>query len=190
MAIYGHLDPEEPPFGQSLSESLSIPTQLVYTALASLEAAGLVCGQQEDRTGLPRRPRRLYRITAAGIVVVQRYLALANPAAGAAPARQLAGVLARIVLNDTNYDVRYALVIEAMHLALRAGYAAGIGVDPKEEPEFAAVVYIELPEGQLSWHMPIHPHSWDNHTTSEKFERIMRFCARMSEPEPALTASS
>lgn len=190
MAIYGHHDPEEPPFGQSLSESLSIPTQLVYTALASLEAAGLVCGQQEGRTGLPRRPRRLYRITAAGIVVVQRYLALANPAAGAAPARQLAGVLARIVLNDTNYDVRYALVIEAMHLALRAGYEAGMGVDPAE-PEFPVVVYIELPEErQLSWHMPLHPRKWDNHTTSEKFERIMRFCARMSEPTPAQAASS
>lgn len=86
--------------------------------------------------------------------------------------RTLADVLADIEKHDTDYDVRYGLVIEALHLALTAGYQAGIGIDHSEEVGFRTVAYIELPTGQISWHMPEHPKPWDGHTTSLKYRRI------------------
>lgn len=57
-----------------------------------------------------------------------------------------------------------------------------IGVDPKE-PDWA-VVYIETPKGQLSWHIAsddmdlfsdvpfLGSAKWDGHTTEEKYERL------------------
>lgn len=97
-------------------------------------------------------------------------------AAREAAASALAVVLTHIVEADTNYAVRYPLVFEALHLALSAGFRAGIGADVTE-PEWP-VVYIELPDGQVSWHMPAHVKDWDGHTTPEKFARIARYVAR------------
>ncbi|HET9890610.1 MAG TPA: hypothetical protein VFQ42_08930 [Mycobacterium sp.] len=82
----------------------------------------------------------------------------------------LQDVLAAIQQHDTDYDVRYPLVFEAIHLALKLGYPAGIRIDPAE-PEWP-VAYIELPAGQVSWHMPQHPAEWDGHSTDEKYRRI------------------
>lgn len=97
-------------------------------------------------------------------------------AAREAAASELAVVLNRIVDVDTNYTVRYPLVFEAVHLALSAGFSAGIRIDPAE-PAWP-VVYIELPDGQVSWHMPAHVRDWDGHTTPEKHARIARYAAR------------
>ena len=48
------------------------------------------------------------------------------------------------------------------------------------------IVYIETPQGQLSWHIPdidlflfekvkrIENYEWDNHTTDEKYERLSK----------------
>lgn len=87
-------------------------------------------------------------------------------------------VLRRIMEHDTDYDVRYALVFEAIHLATTAGFRAGIGFDAADLDW--PVVYIELPDGQVSWHMPRHPWGWDQHTTAEKFARIARYNARIA----------
>jgi len=85
----------------------------------------------------------------------------------------LRDVLLRIKANDTDYAVRYGLVLEAVHMAHKAGYETGFRIDP-EEPEWP-VAYIETPEGQVSWHLPQHIKPWDGHSTEEKFRRIERF---------------
>lgn len=86
---------------------------------------------------------------------------------------ELAAVLADIERHDTDYERRYPLVFRALHLALALGYAAGIRIDAAE-PEWP-VAYIELPTGQVSWHMPQHPAEWDGHTTEEKYRRTTAF---------------
>lgn len=86
---------------------------------------------------------------------------------------QLKTCLMKAVDNDTNYDVRYGLVLEIMCLANKMGYPNGVRID-ESEPEWP-VFYIELPTGQVSWHMPAHKHIWDGHTTEEKFQRIKNY---------------
>ncbi len=84
-------------------------------------------------------------------------------------------ILAAIVENDTNYDARARLVYGALAMAATLNYPAGIRIDPAE-PAWP-VIFIELPgAGQVSWHMPQHPHQWDGHTTPEKFNRIAAYC--------------
>lgn len=87
----------------------------------------------------------------------------------------LADVLADIEQHDTDYPARYPLVIEAMHRALAEGHEAGIGIDWLGDTGYQVVVYIELPTGQVSWHMPEHLKPWDGHTTEEKYRRIRRY---------------
>lgn len=90
------------------------------------------------------------------------------------------------VYKDRNLLVQLAafLAIEVEDWADSVvGYGVGVGDDPSE-PGWP-VVYIETPEGQLSWHVPkeevILPDQcradkpeWDGHTTEEKQERIRR----------------
>jgi hypothetical protein len=85
----------------------------------------------------------------------------------------LKAALLSIEQNDTEYAARYPLVLEAMFWAVECGMAVGIRIDPAE-PEWP-VVYIELPTGQVSWHMPQHPVPYDGHTTEEKYRRIQEY---------------
>lgn len=82
-------------------------------------------------------------------------------------------MLEEIEAHDTDYDERYPLVLQAMAWASCAGLATGIAIDP-EEPDWPAV-YIELPTGQVSWHMPAHPTPYDGHSTPEKYARIRAY---------------
>lgn len=86
--------------------------------------------------------------------------------------RRLADILQDIKKNDTNYDVRYNLIIKAMCLASKCEYKVGFRVD--EENKWPIAV-IHLPEGQLSWHMAPDDISYDGHTNDEKFTRIDQF---------------
>jgi hypothetical protein len=54
-------------------------------------------------------------------------------------------------------------------MARHCGYPAGVRFD-RDAPEWP-VVYIELPTGQVSWHVPQHPLKWDGHTVDQKYER-------------------
>lgn len=81
--------------------------------------------------------------------------------------------LRAIVAKNTEYELRYGMVLRALPLANDLGYPVGVRIDP-DEPEWPCV-YIELPTGQVSWHMPQHPHPWDGHPDDEKFDRIARF---------------
>ncbi len=82
----------------------------------------------------------------------------------------LPDLLVKIKAADRDYARRYDLVLQAVSVAHQAGYEAGFRIDPAE-PEWP-VAFIELPEGQASWHLPQHPTPWDGHTTEEKFRRI------------------
>lgn len=62
----------------------------------------------------------------------------------------------------------------------------GYGLDPKEHDGWQWIVFIELPTGQVSWHIsdaeadsPVFAHlardesePWDGHTTDEKYARL------------------
>lgn len=89
---------------------------------------------------------------------------------------QLTQMLAAIVEADQDYPARYLLVLTAVPLALCLGYPVGIRIDP--DASQWPVIYIELPTGQVSWHMPQHESEWDGHTTEEKHARIAAFIER------------
>lgn len=73
-------------------------------------------------------------------------------------------------LEPIDYDERAKLIYQAMAMATRQGHEVGFRLDPSE-PEWP-VAYIELPTGQVSWHMPQFHKPYDGHTTEEKYRRI------------------
>lgn len=90
---------------------------------------------------------------------------------------RLARTLAEIERYDLDYPIRYGLVLRALTQAHDAGLTAGIGWDEDGLPGFRVVVYIELPTGQTSWHLPEHPHEWDKHDTETKYGRCRALAA-------------
>lgn len=103
-----------------------------------------------------------------------------------------AEALLAIERNDQNYPDRYPLVLTALQQAAVLGLRCGIAIDPKE-PDWP-VVYIDLPTGQVSWHMPRYEPEWDGHTTAEKYARIHEF-VKLTEtlgytPDPQCTVQS
>lgn len=93
---------------------------------------------------------------------------------------ELAETLLAIVEHDTDYPTRYRLVLQALLQARAAGMSAGIGYDPAGLWALRIVVYIELPTGQVSWHLPEHAVSWDGHSTPQKFLRIADYIASVA----------
>jgi hypothetical protein len=93
----------------------------------------------------------------------------------------LANKLLEITYHDaeSQYDNRNLMVYEAIALAQRCGYKAGIRFDPKE-PEWP-VAFIELPTGQISYHLPQHVKEWDNHSSEEKRLSILEYVAIVSQ---------
>lgn len=71
--------------------------------------------------------------------------------------------------DPPNYERRYELVWMAVYFATLAGLKTGVALD-QADPDWP-VVYIELPTGQVSWHVPAHETPWDKHTTEEKYAR-------------------
>ena len=93
--------------------------------------------------------------------------------ASTAESRLMAEAFHQIIHFDEakQYDKRNANVLLCMHYAQRLGYPVGIRMDPGS-PEWP-VVYIELPTGQVSWHLEQHSKPWDGHDTAAKYERCM-----------------
>lgn len=83
---------------------------------------------------------------------------------------ELKRLLAEIKVSDEDYSKRYGLLLQAVSEAHKLGYASGFRIDASK-PEWP-VCYIELPTGQVSWHLPQHETPWDGHTTEEKYKRI------------------
>lgn len=82
----------------------------------------------------------------------------------------LLALLVSIQANDQKYEVRYGLVLQAVAYAHSLGLKAGYRIDPAE-PEWP-VAYIELPTGQITFHLPQHSVAWDGHSTEEKYRRV------------------
>lgn len=81
--------------------------------------------------------------------------------------------LKAIAENDTNYEIRNRIIYEALAAAAQCGYPHGFRIDAAD-PEWP-VAFIQLPTGQVSWHMPQFPQEWDGHSTEEKYRRIVEF---------------
>ena len=84
------------------------------------------------------------------------------------------------------YTERNIAVALAVGLARQAGYPAVVYIS-EEEPEWP-VIFIEIPTGQVSWHIPaseylqyfgelpvIERNPWDGHSTEDKNKRITRY---------------
>lgn len=88
--------------------------------------------------------------------------------------------------KDGAYSERNRCVAVIAWLAVRLAYRVWLGQhpdDPSWDPEWRTIVFVELPTGQVSWH--IHDSErhlfegvansstkpWDGHTTAEKYER-------------------
>lgn len=115
--------------------------------------------------------------------------------------RALVGM--RTAEADHVYTERNRLVAALARFALSepgAFWFAGVGKhqpegDPNWEKEWTNVVFIDTPQGQLSWHvhdrdlplfegLPKYLTAWDGHTTAEKYERLARVIAKMSLVRP------
>lgn len=83
--------------------------------------------------------------------------------------------------GDRTYAMRNSAVFQAMASANQLGMAVGVKVDPAD-PVHPVVAYIDLPTGQVSWHLPAYPGEYDGHKTDEKYGRIRDF-QRLAVPE-------
>lgn len=90
--------------------------------------------------------------------------------------------------KDGAYEERNRVVALLVRMALSLGWKAGIGNhedNPGEDwdSEWRTLVVIELPAGQVSWHIhdshlflfegfPKYDGEWDGHTTPQKYARV------------------
>lgn len=95
------------------------------------------------------------------------------------------------------YRERAHLVAMLARMAQRSGYATARAHTDAASPDWS-VIYIDTPEGQMSWHLSpddldLFPHvpvvepdddrvRWDGHTTEEKYDRLARLIQKL-EPE-------
>ncbi len=84
--------------------------------------------------------------------------------------------------KDDAYIDRNLAVLVLAKLAQQQGYTVGIKQDPKE-PDWP-VMMIELPSGQVGWHIPASEligewepflGEWDGHNLNEKRQRLTEF---------------
>lgn len=91
------------------------------------------------------------------------------------------------------YRERNRCIAALSRLALDRGWPAGIArhkpePDPNWDPDWTTVVLIDLPTGQVSWHvhdsdralfahLPDYAGEWDGHTTAQKYERLEQVAA-------------
>lgn len=90
-----------------------------------------------------------------------------------------------VAAKDNAYAERDRCLVLMALMAQRLGLKVGMGIDPKaDSPEWASVLFIDLPAGQVSWHIHesetswfyfvgAYDGEWDQHTTDEKYRRVM-----------------
>jgi hypothetical protein len=87
--------------------------------------------------------------------------------------------------KDSAYTERNRLVHALCSIAQLLGWRCGMRVDEGEgrDPAWQTVVMIDLPTGQVSWHihesevaafkdLPSYSGPWDGHSTEEKYRRL------------------
>lgn len=84
-------------------------------------------------------------------------------------------------LDDAYFDRNQAVMAMA-RMAQKLGYKVGLRTDP-DEPDWP-VLMIDLPGGQVGWHLPkgevigdwpSYERPWDGHTLEEKRRRIEKY---------------
>lgn len=83
-------------------------------------------------------------------------------------------------VTAAQYERRNTLIWAALALAHECAVPAGVGYDPTDPRP--VVVYLDLPSGQVSWHLPAHSNPWDGHTTAEKYRRVAAFVDMVTGP--------
>lgn len=91
------------------------------------------------------------------------------------------------------YAERNSCVALILRLAGALGYRTGLLADPAEP--LWPVVYVDLPTGQVSWHLPasfvaelvpeLEPYAgvWDGHNSREKYRRVLDYRPPPSRPD-------
>jgi hypothetical protein len=90
--------------------------------------------------------------------------------------------------KDDAYHERNQCVALIVRMALQLGLNAGVGFHEDKtgeewDPEWRTIVFIDLPSGQVSWHLhdsqkylikdlPVYFSPWDGHDTPEKYRRV------------------
>ncbi len=87
--------------------------------------------------------------------------------------------------KNNAYKERNLCVALIAKLALQLGYKVGgsLHVGDNWDDDWRHIVFIDIPTGQLSWHihdsevpnfnfLSEYPGAWDGHTTEEKYNRI------------------
>ncbi len=101
---------------------------------------------------------------------------------------EFAGLVEKLITDkDQAYKERNKMLAVLCHVLLQQGCCIGLGKHEGEnwDDNWLNVVFIELPTGQVSWHihdseMPMfdflseHDFKWDGHTTDEKWERLFK----------------
>lgn len=102
-------------------------------------------------------------------------------------------------VKDSAYTERNKCVACVVALAKVQGYRCGLSLhDPMDvawEHEWRNIVFVDLPTGQVSWHihdsqmplftgLPYYAGTWDGHTTEEKYKRLEAFVDDILTPEP------
>lgn len=87
------------------------------------------------------------------------------------------------------YAERNQCVALLARMALALGWRAGLGrhpdLDVDWEDDWRAILFIDLPTGQVSWHfhdserhllvgLPEYDWKWDGHDTPQKYKRVNR----------------
>lgn len=110
--------------------------------------------------------------------------------------RRVVGLIERekgeaVAAKNAAYQERDRLVAAFAHLAWRHGVHVGVGEHEGEdwEDDWRTVIYLDLPAGQVSWHvheserlwfdgLPPYDGGWDGHDTDEKYRRLAAFGER------------
>ena len=93
---------------------------------------------------------------------------------------RFSNTLELIQQNDTNYDIRYKLVLRAMYMAACLGYETGIRIDNDESTGSDIIWWVSwiiLPNGlgEISWHNPCKMTEWIGYDTEEKYIRCLKY---------------
>lgn len=90
--------------------------------------------------------------------------------------------------KDNAYAERNKCVVLIARMAIALGLNAGLGRHDEEdknwEDDWRNIVFIDLPSGQVSWHihdsdlpmfefLPAYEGEWDGHTTEAKYQRVL-----------------
>lgn len=87
---------------------------------------------------------------------------------------------------DKVYWERNLCAATLAKMANEAGFEAGLAIDEDAEEGWKNLIFIDLPSGQISYHIPdhilewfmglVHYHKkWDGHTIYDKERRMLRF---------------